>query len=435
MIKEKPRRPVPGDAVECTIRSVYRAAAKRRFHESVRDAAIKNFFNNTIVTLVSLLVVLGIAELILQQFSPDRFYVWPPGLQRTFRPSPGIMPGVHGESRLSINAHGLRGSEWPPTDGLRILAVGGSTTECLYLDDAETWPALLEAKLRDATGSDARVGNVGRSGHDTRHHVLQVDKMLDQYPHIDVVLLMIGINDLELRLKRDATYVRFSEESRRYRQKLYYRSFALVPPLTEELPFVQSLALWQQGRQLKHVMRSSGADDNVQDTTGDIYTHWRRIRKNAVRLRPELPDLSVALDEFAANVRRIVDIGKRHGVTVVLLTQPSMYRSDLPQDLADLLWFGSVGEPVDGQENEYYSAAAMATGLDQYNRTTLELCRELDTPCIDAAAEIPRDATMFYDDVHFNEGGARKVTEIISRQFLDRPRVFGIMAPQSNADP
>jgi hypothetical protein len=65
--------------------------------------------------------------------------------------------------RVHINALGLRGPEierTPRQGRTRILALGDSNTFGFYLEEAETWPARLEAKLR-AAGVDAEVVNGG----------------------------------------------------------------------------------------------------------------------------------------------------------------------------------------------------------------------------------------------------------------------------------
>ncbi len=49
------------------------------------------------------------------------------------------------------------------------------------------------------------MGNVGKSGHTSDHHVLQVRHLLAQYPHIDVVTVLVGVNDM-LRLAHEGEY-------------------------------------------------------------------------------------------------------------------------------------------------------------------------------------------------------------------------------------
>lgn len=45
-------------------------------------------------------------------------------------------PDAPRTTRFTTNAAGLRGPPLPPPGVFRVLAVGGSATDCLYLDDA-----------------------------------------------------------------------------------------------------------------------------------------------------------------------------------------------------------------------------------------------------------------------------------------------------------
>jgi lysophospholipase L1-like esterase len=365
--------------------------------------------------IISLGFSLFVAELVLQRFSVSMYYVLPPGLKQEFNPVPDTMPGVSGQSVFSVNAVGTRGTDWSDDHRLRILAVGGSTTECLYLDDSEAWPHLLEQRINEELGAGtAWVGNVGRSGHNTRNHILQVEKLLGQLPDIDLLILLIGINDLALRLLHESDFVLLSDESRKYRQKLFYRSFALIPPMVPELPFFQRLAIWQQTRKFKKVVIEPRSEENRQDTTGEIYKQWRSFRQQAPAYRDELPDLSSGLNEYAQNIDTIIELARRHDVHVMLVTQPSLYKEGLEKELADLLWFGGVDNFMAAPGSEYYSISAMQRGLDQYNEVLLSTCDQTRVSCVDLAAQLPKDTSVFYDDVHLNESGARKVAEILA---------------------
>lgn len=377
-----------------------------------------------ILLIGSVAVSLLIAELVLQRFSVARYYVLPPGLKQEFHPVPETMPGVSGPSVYSVNAVGTRGSDWSDGRQFRILAVGGSTTECLYLDDSEAWPWLLEKRINESLGAEkVWVGNVGRSGHNTRNHILQVEKMLEQYSEIDLLILMVGINDLALRLLQDSDYVPLSEETNKYRQKLFYRSFALVPPMESALPFFQRLALWQQIRRIKKVIIKPGIEANLQDETGEIYTQWRSFRQSATVLRAELPDLSSSLLEYAQNVNTIIETARGHGVEVMLLTQPALYKENLEAELANLLWFGGVGNFQFTAGSEYYSIGAMARAMQAYNQVLLDACEQSGVSCVDLASRLPKDTTVFYDDVHLNESGAEKVAEIVAASILQSDMV------------
>jgi lysophospholipase L1-like esterase len=83
--------------------------------------------------------------------------VFRPGARTTVMWPPELAYHVH------INSLGLRGPEierTAPPGRARILALGDSMVFGYYLEEAETWPARLEARLR-AAGADVEVVNGG----------------------------------------------------------------------------------------------------------------------------------------------------------------------------------------------------------------------------------------------------------------------------------
>ena len=126
-----------------------------------------------------------------------------PGL---FQPSAELAIAVPPELayRVRTNALGLRGPELGPrTPGtLRVLALGDSVTFGYHVADGETWPALLEARLRGG-GRAAEVIN-GGCGHFSLpdERLYATERLLSLEP--DVVVLQFCSNDvLESELLRD----------------------------------------------------------------------------------------------------------------------------------------------------------------------------------------------------------------------------------------
>jgi lysophospholipase L1-like esterase len=367
-----------------------------------------------ILVLLSGLLALGLGEAILRGLSRDAFYVWPPGLHQELHPSPDVMPGVSGTSRFQINSMGLRGDELSEARDVRILALGGSATECLYLDQTEAWPHLLQ----DLLGPRAWVGNAGRSGAHTRHHRLQAEKLLEQLPRMEAVIVLTGINDLSLRLSQDTAWRPVDFASPEALSPLLQEAFAVRPPRFADGPFYKRTALWEAMKKLDRSVRAGGA---AQDAQGRIYETWRRHRRGAPRLLQQLPDLGPALAEYADHLRAIARSATQHHARIVFVTQPALWRDDLPRDLQELLWMGGVGPFQKESGHEYYSVSALAAGMDAYNRTLLATCRQIPgAVCVDLAARLPRDTTVFYDDVHFNEAGSRQVARILAD--LEFPR-------------
>jgi lysophospholipase L1-like esterase len=188
-----------------------------------------------VLSVTSFVFFLAILEFVTRALQPASYYVWPPNFRHTFRPEPGLIHGVGTPSELTINSFGMRG-DVPPDEGrYRLLTIGGSTTICVYLDDAKAWPYLLQQRLRDALGPESVwVGNVGRPGHSTAEHVLQVDKLLQQPPEVDALVLLIGINDLLMSLSNTTgAPARVDPDPR----AMLRRAFSVFPDWDEDSPW------------------------------------------------------------------------------------------------------------------------------------------------------------------------------------------------------
>jgi hypothetical protein len=103
---------------------------------------------------------------------------------------------------------------------------------------------------------------------------------------------------------------------------------------------------------------------------------------------------------------------------LILMTQPTLWRTDLTPAEKDLLWFG-----WGPQRKFFYSIEALIEGMSAYNNKLLEICQQRQVECIDLAHTLPADTTVFYDDVHFNESGARQVTQVIANYLLQHDLV------------
>ncbi len=365
--------------------------------------------------LVSVLLVFGgAAELVSRAVLPDRYYVWPPGFTHVSEFEPGRRPGISGPSRLTINSDGVRGDPMGSGQRYRILAIGGSTT-ITTLDDSEAWPYLVQQNVNAAIGRDSVwVGNVGRPGHTTAQHVLQVEILLEQFPQIDAVVLLVGINDLLMHLILRGTA--FGEPPSR--QDELRRAFSVVPAWDADVP-------WYRRSGIAHVLAS--AADGVPElivNQPDLYRveRARAHRRKASRYLPEMPrDLPGGLAGFAGHLNRIIDSAEIAGVRVILLTQPSLWRYGLGPSELDQLWMG--GPPLNQLRDgaEYYSAEALAAGMLRFNLTLLRVCRERGVECLHVAKDMPRNPTTFFDDAHVTEAGARRLAGLVSHYLLSMP--------------
>jgi lysophospholipase L1-like esterase len=345
------------------------------------------------------------------------YYIWPPHLKTVFNPSSDIMPGVSGDSEFITNSQGVRGDELTSQHTYRILAIGGSTTICGYLDQSETWPHLLQESLnRNARNRQVWVGNGGVSGSTTRHHLMAVQYLPLKELKIDAVILLAGINDFSKRLSHDKDYDPDFLKDPEAKKELLAQTFMGTYDSYAEDPFYKRTATWHLLRRAKRFM----AGEHIEDRDGKVYITWREHRQHASEIRDELPDLSLSLEHYAGNINKIIDLAQEKSVRVIFMTQPTMWKPDLPRNLESLLWFGGIGDFQQEGSRPYYSAAALEKGMKAYNDTLLRICQERRVEYFDLASILEKDTTVFYDDVHFNESGARKVAEALSRYIIGR---------------
>jgi hypothetical protein len=172
-----------------------------------------------------------------------KYYPRPPNLQMVFNPRSDLIPGVTGISRFNANFAGIRADEFDDKQNYRILVLGGSAVECLYLDQDESWPHLLQDKLNECGKLNVWVGNTGASGHHSANHILYLKHLIPQYPTVNAVILLVGVNDLGMALCSFDFGLAAQIAGATEKDRLP-RSFA-IHPYGEQLPFFKKLAIWQ----------------------------------------------------------------------------------------------------------------------------------------------------------------------------------------------
>ena len=362
------------------------------------------------------IVILSEAALRIAFLYHRGYFVWLPNTLVIFSVAPEIAPGVRGKARFITDSRGIVADEITTDYTYKILAVGGSTTECLYLDHEEKWPYLLQENLNEMQrNSKIWVGNVGKSGLNSRDHIVELQYLLKQYRDINAIVLLIGVNDLSMRLSQDSDYDPDFLNSANAKQEIFDRVF--VNAIYKDGPYYQRTAIWQLLGKIKRAILLLN-ELEIQDEEGEVYTKWREHRHNAAVLRQTLPDMTSALDEYARNINSIIDLANANSVRAIFLTQPVLWKPSLSDELNDLLWLGGVGDFQIESGKEYYSVEALSMAMSLYNETLLKVCRMRHVECIDLASLLPEDTTVFYDDAHFNESGSKKVAEILAEYLI-----------------
>lgn len=383
--------------------------------------SVRNALAAAALVAASVALMVIFAEVALRLVFPPAYLIWKPSFSTTFLPAPGVMPGVSGESRLQINSLGLRANELKPADAYRILMIGGSTTECLFLDQTETWPQLVQ----DALNSNPKaprtwVGNGGLSGRNSRHHVMALRHLPLGDMKVDAIVVLAGANDLSIQLSQGDAFDPMALQKPDQQRKLFEETFTSMRRGNPHEPWLKQTMLWQLARTLKAKVIGKPNTGLVQDRAGDTYVKWRKHRQEATDIRPTLPDLSAGLDEYTRNLKEMAALARARSTRLILLTQPTMWGPGLPRELESLLWLGGIGEFQARPGQPYYAAEPLAEGLKRYNDAMLAVCKTEGLECIDLT-HLERDVSTYYDDFHFNENGAKKVARIVSTYLQSKP--------------
>ena len=301
-------------------------------------------------------------------------------------------PKLAPEIVFSKNSLGFRGKE-PPRDfdrHLTLLAVGGSTTECLYLTDGASWPERIGEALAPHF-ERLWVNNAGLDGHSTFGHLLLLDQIVLRL-RPKVLVFLIGLNDVsrELPTGREVATARAP----------------LVHRLARHSAVVANLLDYRRHLEARELSLGYREVDLV-------HTPQREAdRPHAQALLDRHRERS--LPGYRSRVRELVRLSRAHGIEPVLLTQPALYGGDHDDVTGvSLRWI-----EVDAKQQVHGGLAWRI--LEEYNDVVREVGRSEGALVVDLARELPKSSRLYYDFVHFADDGAREVARLTARALCPR---------------
>lgn len=362
----------------------------------------KSRFKGLIVTLVTLVLCLLLAEVALRIFAPVRdpyaaykyipssgsLYIrsqFPPDYRLVTQSEPNL-PGMEGQKLFTTNNMGFRGDPLiipKPEDEFRIFMIGGSTTECLYLDDSEAIHSILQRELNKRTENNLsiKVYNAGKSGDASDDHVsMLVHRLVHLEP--DMIIVFTGVNDLTRAIyKHDYLHYPSIEDQRKH-------SLILLGA-TEFQVFRRIYYLLKRYRPTPR-----GVIETITQTTN--YREKVALRKS-VPVSDAQPRTD--LKSYEQNLLTIAGVMRAHGIQLVYMTQQTTWNSQSDVRTKDWHWMLY-------RNGVHYREDIMHQAMESLNDVMREIAREDEIPCYDLARDLPKSLDLFYDDVHFNVRGA-----------------------------
>jgi len=288
------------------------------------------------------------------------------------------------------NSLGFRGEE-PPSDfnaRLTIVTVGGSTTECLAINEKKSWPYLLQNKLRHHFPK-LWLNNAGLGGHSTFGHIILMQDYLIKMK-LKSVLFLVGLNDMGRSDITNSDRNLFGFGFKKLEKSLitaamhsevassmlnFYRYYF---PAFVKFSDVNELNILT----LKHIKNTIVEEEAI-------------IEKHRHNL----------IQSYRVRLEKLVELALDHQIDPVLITQPVLYGNSVDDitgvALDDIDVYGGTNGKIGWRE------------LELYNDITRQVGKNHGVFVIDLARELPKSSLYYYDLVHYSNEGCEKVAEIL----------------------
>ncbi len=283
--------------------------------------------------------------------------------------------------RLAIDGHGfiMPGALHQDPD-VTLVFLGGSTTECLMMEDDHRFPCRVGALLEGSTGLEVNAYNGGISGNHSLHSInVLLNKVLPLRPQI--VVMMHNINDLVV-LMHEGSYWNNNPTRSIIEVIGGYRVFRifknlLIPNLYEKM----------------RTLRLRPPDE------------FARVRGRKIII-----DEDWMLGQFEANLQTFLEICRAREITPVLLTQNSRFKEHPAPEVEAQTSLLALDNPFK------YQAFRRLHML--FNGSIRTVGAKNGVMVIDLAGEVPQEREYIYDSVHLSRRGSDLVSAIIADRLM-----------------
>jgi lysophospholipase L1-like esterase len=366
------------------------------------------------VAALSTFLALAAGEFLLRQWAPvadpfanakrkvDRYIPsqFEPNLRLIISPKHEL-PGIEGQAVCTTNAMGFRGDELvvpKPADEYRVFLVGGSSAECLLLDDADALHAVLQRELQARAPREkaVRVYNAGKSGDRSYDHVsMIVHRIVHLEP--DLLVVFAGINDLTAAIY-GSDYLHLADGRRvQLTYGRLWRYWVSEFQIGRRLFYLRNRLL---GRPEQEMLEQISLTPEYKDKVAA-----RRAAPKADRLPRVEPSF------YRNNLLSISGVADVFGIGLMFMTQQTTWNSKIDPSVENWQWMLLRGGVT-------YRAEAMDAGLESLNDVMRSVAASRRIPIYDLARSMHKSSEFFYDDVHFNVKGARVAGEELANVIL-----------------
>ena len=326
-----------------------------------------------------------------------------PNQRASIRPNNNYMKDVENlaqiDYKINVDRNGFisTGNQLEINPEIKILFLGGSTTETLYVPEKNRFPSVVERNLRSQLAQALNVYNGGVSGNHSMHSIFALlAKGIPLEPNY--VVLMHNMNDFALLSKTE--------------------SYWIAP----------------RGRAIL-IESNDGKFSTIEDSSRSVFFNLIKTAKNMLvpnlypYLRPRLfTDIKLYQDEFEGFTKNYIDIdldlmersfrssitsfvkiSEAWNITPILMTQANRIDNNLEYFQNWVVKY-QRGEMTAREFSDLYA---------RMNQITREVAIQENVTLIDLDSQIPKTNEFLYDTIHLNEAGSILMGELVSKKLVE----------------
>ena len=287
--------------------------------------------------------------------------------------------------------YGLRGAYGSP-ENIRILTVGGSTTDQRHIRDGETWQDALQRRFAQA-GQAVPVANAGVDGQSSFGHIANFKWWFPDIPSLapEYILYYVGLNDYH----KDAAdrFDRYVAESGN-------------PTIGERIR--DNSATWHLLKTLQGVYKAM-----VVSKIGHQRVRFEELKWVREPLQRDYDFVAPRVDAYAARLTLLADLTRKSGAIPVFVTQPSRHSRVAPGGIE-----GHAGENLfDGRR---INGLDFRHVMQKFDAVMKSVAAEKGALYVDLASRTEWIDADFYDLVHMTPQGAEKVGSFLYDALKDQ---------------
>lgn len=367
---------------------------------------LRSFVSKFLLTLFGVVISILLLEVLLRFYNPLQARIKGNRIvlttNKTYHIKNDIIKRLDPEITVTRNSIGFRGAD-PPAEKekvLTIVTIGGSTTQCFFLSDEQTWTARLGKNL-ERSFEPVWINNAGLDGHSTRGHlVLLEDFIVPLRPK--VALFLVGANDV-------ASSSIGEWDAENVKSGLLFDS---------PKAFLKSLSAYSEVAALV----LNGYRSYTAYKAGLIHQQIDLMQQGYLDISEEeqkryLQQTASAeyLKGYEQRLMEIVRLCRANSIEPVFVTQPLLVGTGIDDvtglDLARIKAYGPR------QTGKMYWDS-----VEAYNDVTRQVGKSSNVLVIDLAKEMPKSSRYFYDFIHYTPEGAQAIADILDRSLCPELR-------------